>query len=41
MKIFEACPVLENEEYIIRPLKDEDCDDLQKVCNSESRFSQI
>lgn len=36
MKIFEACPVLENEEYIIRPLKDEDCDDLLKVYSDKN-----
>ena len=31
MNIYESCPVLESEKYIIRLFKDEDCDDLLKV----------
>ena len=31
MNIYESCPVLESEKYIIRLFKDEDCDDLFKV----------
>lgn len=31
MNIYESCPVLESEKYIIRLFKDEDCDELLKV----------
>ena len=31
MNIYETCPVLENEKFIIRLFQNEDCDDLLKV----------
>lgn len=31
MDIFRECPVLENERFVLRPVEDEDCDDLLKV----------
>lgn len=31
MNIYEACPVLESENFLFRQVKEEDCDDLLKV----------
>ena len=31
MNIYDTCPVLENEKFIIRLFQNEDCDDLLKV----------
>ncbi len=36
MNIYETCPVLENENYIIRLFQDEDCDDLLKVYSDKN-----
>lgn len=36
MNIYEKCPVLENERYIIRFFKKEDCDDLLKVYSDKN-----
>lgn len=36
MNIYEKCPVLENERYIIRFFKNEDCDDLLKVYSDKN-----
>ena len=36
MNIYESCPTLESEKYIIRLFKDEDCDDLLKVYSDKN-----
>ena len=36
MNIYEACPVLESEKYIIRLFKDGDCDDLFRVYSDKN-----
>ena len=36
MNIYETCPVLENENWIIRLFQDEDCDDLLKVYSDKN-----
>ena len=35
MDVYENCPVLENERYLLRQTVDEDCDDLLKVYSDE------
>ena len=36
MNIYEMCPTLENENFIIRLFQDEDCDDLLKVYSDKN-----
>ena len=36
MNIYEKCPTLESEKFIIRLFKDEDCDDLLKVYSDKN-----
>lgn len=36
MNIYEACPVLENERFLLRAVKDGDCDDLLKVYSDKN-----
>ena len=36
MNIYETCPVLENEKFIIRLFQDDDCDDLVKVYSDKN-----
>ena len=36
MNIYESCPTLESEKFIIRLFKDEDCDDLSKVYSDKN-----
>ena len=36
MNIYEACPVLENEGFLLRAVKDADCDDLLKVYSDKN-----
>lgn len=36
MNIYEACPVLENEKFLLRAVADEDCDDLLKVYSDKN-----
>ena len=36
MNIYEACPTLESEKFIIRLFRDEDCDDLLKVYSDKN-----
>lgn len=36
MNIYETCPVLENENFLVRLFKDEDCDDLLKVYSDKN-----
>lgn len=36
MNIYETCPVLENERFLLRAVKDEDCGDLLKVYSDEN-----
>ena len=36
MNIYENCPVLENEKFIIRLFKNEDCDDLLEVYSDKN-----
>ncbi|MCM1086654.1 MAG: helix-turn-helix domain-containing protein [Muribaculaceae bacterium] len=36
MKIYEACPILESENFLIRLTKSEDCDDLLKVYSDKN-----
>ena len=36
MNIYETCPVLENEKFIIRLFQSEDCDDLLKVYSDKN-----
>ena len=36
MNIYEACPTLENDKFLLRLVKDEDCDDLLKVYSDKN-----
>ena len=36
MNIYETCPTLESEKFIIRLFKDDDCDDLLKVYSDKN-----
>ena len=36
MNIYETCPMLENERFLLRSVKDEDCDDLLKVYSDKN-----
>lgn len=36
MNIYETCPVLENEKFLLRLVKDEDCDELLKVYSDKN-----
>ncbi len=36
MRIYESCPVLESEKFILRLFKEEDCDDLLKVYSDKN-----
>lgn len=36
MKIYESCPVLESEKFILRLFQEEDCDDLLKVYSDKN-----
>lgn len=36
MNIYESCPVLENDKYIIRLFQKEDCDDLLQVYSDKN-----
>ena len=36
MNIYETCPVLENEKFIIRLFQNEDCEDLLKVYSDKN-----
>lgn len=36
MNIYEACPVLENENFLLRPVEAGDCDDLLKVYSDKN-----
>ena len=36
MNIYESCPVLENEKFILRLFQNEDCDDLLKVYSDKN-----
>ena len=36
MNIYEVCPVLENERFLLRAVKDADCDDLLKVYSDKN-----
>ena len=36
MNIYETCPVLENGRFLLRAVKDEDCDDLLKVYSDKN-----
>lgn len=36
MNIYESCPVLENEKFLLRLVNYEDCDDLLKVYSDKN-----
>ena len=36
MNIYETCPIIENEKFVIRLFKNEDCDDLLKVYSDKN-----
>ena len=36
MNIYETCPVLENDRFLLRSVKDEDCDDLLEVYSDKN-----
>lgn len=36
MSIYESCPVLENEKFMLRLFQEEDCDDLLKVYSDKN-----
>ena len=36
MHIYEKCPILENERFLLRAVEDKDCDDLLKVYSDKN-----